>query len=95
VAPPPERTDADDRPEFARGVRLRRERDGTALLLVPEGIVRLNATAAATLELVDGHRTIDEIVAIMEARHVDVPRGRVAADVRELFGRLRARRLLR
>jgi coenzyme PQQ biosynthesis protein PqqD len=81
-------------PSFARGVRLRKEPDGTTMLLVPEGIVRLNATAAAALALVDGRRTQGEIVAELEARGFDVTATRIAEDVGALFARLRARRML-
>jgi pyrroloquinoline quinone biosynthesis protein D len=39
------------------------------VLLVPEGVVRLNATAAAVLELCDGERSLDEIVGILSERY--------------------------
>jgi pyrroloquinoline quinone biosynthesis protein D len=81
------------RPAFERGVRLRTEDDGTAMLLVPEGAVKLNASAAATLALVDGKRTVDDIVAQLCARF-DVPDSRARDDVTALFDRLRMRRML-
>lgn len=81
-------------PSFARGVRLRKEPDGTTMLLVPEGVVRLNVTAAAALALVDGRRTQGEIVAELEARGFDATAARIAEDVGALFARLRARRFL-
>src|SRR5918999_5924486 len=39
------------------------------VLLVPEGAVRLNPTAAAVLELCDGERSVDEIVSTLSARY--------------------------
>jgi pyrroloquinoline quinone biosynthesis protein D len=58
------------RPRLVTGARLRyddvREEH---LLLVPEGAVRLNPTAAAVLELCDGERSIDEIVSTLSARY--------------------------
>jgi pyrroloquinoline quinone biosynthesis protein D len=39
------------------------------MLLVPEGAVRLNPTAAAVLELCDGERSVDEIVNTLSARY--------------------------
>jgi pyrroloquinoline quinone biosynthesis protein D len=39
------------------------------LLLVPEGVVRLNPTAAEVLELCDGERSLDDIVGALEARY--------------------------
>ena len=58
------------RPRLATGARLRyddvREEH---LLLIPEGAVRLNPTAAEVLELCDGERSLDEIVASLSERY--------------------------
>jgi pyrroloquinoline quinone biosynthesis protein D len=58
------------RPRLATGARLQyddvREEH---VLLVPEGVVRLNATAAEVLELCDGERSLDEIVGILSERY--------------------------
>jgi pyrroloquinoline quinone biosynthesis protein D len=81
------------RPAFERGVRLRTEDDGSAMLLVPEGAVKLNASAAAALALVNGERTLDEIIAEVCARF-DVADERARDDVTALFERLRLRRML-
>ena len=58
------------RPRLATGARLRyddvREEH---VLLVPEGVVRLNTTAAEVLELCDGERSLDEIVGALSARY--------------------------
>lgn len=78
---------------LARGVRLRRETDGEAMLLVPEGIVSLNDTAAAALELADGSRTLEAIVDVLAERFDAGASGdaRLAADVRELLEELATR----
>jgi pyrroloquinoline quinone biosynthesis protein D len=39
------------------------------LLLVPEGAVRLNPTAAAVLELCNGERSVDEIAGTLAERY--------------------------
>ena len=51
------------RPRLVTGARLRYDdvRD-EHMLLIPEGVVRLNPTAAEVLELCDGERSLDEIV---------------------------------
>jgi coenzyme PQQ biosynthesis protein PqqD len=58
------------RPRLVTGARLQyddvREEH---LLLVPEGAVRLNPTAAAVLELCDGKRSLDEIVGTLSERY--------------------------
>jgi len=63
------------------------------MLLVPEGAITLNASAAAALALVNGERTLDEIVAALCTRF-DVADGRARNDVETLFERLRMRRML-
>jgi pyrroloquinoline quinone biosynthesis protein D len=58
------------RPRLVTGARLQyddvREEH---VLLVPEGAVRLNPTAAAVLELCDGKRSLDEIVGTLSERY--------------------------
>ena len=58
------------RPRLVTGARLQyddvREEH---VLLVPEGAVRLNSTAAEVLELCDGARSLDEIVGTISARY--------------------------
>ncbi len=81
---------ADARPKFGKGVRLRREPDGAVMLLVPEGMLELNGTAAAALELVDGNRTLQEIADAVVARF-DVTPGEAGDGLRDLFTRLAER----
>ena len=58
------------RPRLVTGARLRyddvREEH---LLLIPEGAVHLNATAAEVLELCDGERSLDDIVGALSSRY--------------------------
>ena len=58
------------RPRLVTGARLQyddvREEH---VLLVPEGAVRLNPTAAAVLELCDGEHSVDEIAGILSDRY--------------------------
>jgi pyrroloquinoline quinone biosynthesis protein D len=58
------------RPRLVTGARLRyddvREEH---VLLIPEGVVRLNPSAAEVLELCDGKRSLDEIVGALSARY--------------------------
>jgi pyrroloquinoline quinone biosynthesis protein D len=70
------------RPRLAIGARLQYDdvRD-EHVVLVPEGVVRLNATAAQVLELCDGERSLDEIVDTLAARYKGAD---VGNDVRGL-----------
>jgi pyrroloquinoline quinone biosynthesis protein D len=58
------------RPRLATGARLRYDEVREEhQLLVPEGVVRLNPSAAEVLELCDGERSLDEIVGALAARY--------------------------
>jgi pyrroloquinoline quinone biosynthesis protein D len=58
------------RPRLVTGARLRYDEVREEhVLLVPEGAVRLNPTAAEVLELCDGERSLDEIVGALSARY--------------------------
>ena len=80
------------RPRLVTGARLRyddvREEH---LLLVPEGAVRLNPTAAEVLELCDGERSLEEIVGTLAARYDGSD---VRDDVRELIDGMTQRGLV-
>ena len=58
------------RPRLATGARLSYDDvRGEHILLIPEGAVRLNPTAAQVLELCDGERSLDDIVGALSARY--------------------------
>ena len=58
------------RPRLVTGARLRYDEVREEhLLLIPEGVVRLNQTAAEVLELCDGERSLDEIVDTLSERY--------------------------
>ena len=81
-----------NRPRLVDGARLQYDdvRD-EHLLLVPEGAVRLNETAAHVLELCDGERSLDDIAAALSTRYAGAD---VTDDVRELIGGMGARGLV-
>jgi pyrroloquinoline quinone biosynthesis protein D len=80
------------RPRLMTGARLRyddvREEH---VLLVPEGAVRLNPTAAEVLELCDGERSLDDIVGALSARYEGAD---VRDDVLELVDAMAQRGLV-
>ena len=80
------------RPRLVTGARLRydevREEN---VLLIPEGVVRLNPTAAEVLELCDGARSVDDIVGALSARYEGAD---VREDVRELVDAMAQRGLV-
>ena len=65
------------RPRLVTGERLRYDEVREEhVLLIPEGAVRLNPSAAEVLELCDGERSLDDIVGALSARYE-------GADVRD------------
>jgi pyrroloquinoline quinone biosynthesis protein D len=79
------------RPRLVDGARLQYDdvRD-EHVLLIPEGAVRLNETAAQVLELCDG-RTLEEIAAVLSERYQGTD---VTDDVRELVDTMGERGLV-
>ena len=79
-------------PRLVTGARLRyddvREEHQ---LLIPEGVVRLNPTAAEVLGLCDGERSIDDIAGELSARYDGAD---VRDDVRELVDAMAQRGLV-
>lgn len=57
-------------PRLVTGARLQYDEVREEhLLLVPEGAVRLNPTAAEVLALCDGERSLEEIVGVLSERY--------------------------
>jgi pyrroloquinoline quinone biosynthesis protein D len=80
------------RPRLVTGARLRYDEVREEhLLLIPEGVVRLNPTAAEVLELCDGERSLDDIVGTLSARYEGAD---LRADVDELVGAMAQRGLV-
>jgi pyrroloquinoline quinone biosynthesis protein D len=82
---------ADARPRLTNRARL--QFDATRqkhVLLFPEGLLVLNETAAAIIELCDGQRTVGDIAAELGERYSRP----VEESVLTLFDRLVARRLI-
>jgi pyrroloquinoline quinone biosynthesis protein D len=80
------------RPSLVSGARLvYDEVRGENALLVPEGVVLLNSTAAVVLELCDGARSLDEIISVLSIRYDRVDLG---DDVRGLLDAMAHRGLV-
>jgi pyrroloquinoline quinone biosynthesis protein D len=80
------------RPRLVTGARLRYDEVREEhQLLIPEGVVRLNASAAEVLELCDGARSLDDIVGALSERYDGAD---LRDDVVELVAALRERGLV-
>ncbi|MCC5652397.1 pyrroloquinoline quinone biosynthesis peptide chaperone PqqD [Nostoc sp. XA013] len=79
-------------PRLVRGVRLRWDNlRKQHWLLVPEGALKLNSTAAAILALCNGERTLSAIAAELEKEYEGE---NMLEDVRHLLSRISQRGLL-
>jgi coenzyme PQQ biosynthesis protein PqqD len=79
-------------PRLVTGARLRYDEVREEhLLLIPEGAVRLNPTAAEVLELCDGERSLDDIVGALSERYQGAD---VRGDVVELVDAMAQRGLV-
>jgi pyrroloquinoline quinone biosynthesis protein D len=79
-------------PRLVTGARLRYDEVREEhVLLVPEGVVRLNPTAAEVLELCDGERSLEDIVGALSARYDGAD---VRDDVHELVDAMTQRGLV-
>jgi pyrroloquinoline quinone biosynthesis protein D len=79
-------------PRLVTGARLRYDEVREEhVLLIPEGVVRLNPTAAEVLELCDGERSLDDIVGALSTRYEGAD---VRDDVVELVGAMAQRGLV-
>lgn len=66
---------------FRRGYRLQWESaQNSHVILYPEGMAKLNETAAVILEQVDGKRSVTDIITLLNARFPDA--GGVDEDVK-------------
>ncbi|OKB68387.1 pyrroloquinoline quinone biosynthesis protein PqqD [Serratia marcescens] len=73
-------------PVFRRGYRLQWEQvQNSHVILYPEGMAKLNDSAAAILQLVDGQTTLHGIIAQLNARFPGAEG--LADDVLEFFQR--------
>ncbi|WLS80877.1 pyrroloquinoline quinone biosynthesis peptide chaperone PqqD [Erwinia pyri] len=71
-------------PAFRRGYRLQWEQaQDCHVILYPEGMAKLNESATAILQLVDGKRSVAELIAGLNAQFPDA--GGVDDDVKEFF----------
>jgi pyrroloquinoline quinone biosynthesis protein D len=58
------------RPRLQTGARLRYDEVREEhQLLIPEGVVKLNPTAAEVLALCDGERSVDDIAGVLSERY--------------------------
>ena len=83
--------EAHDKPRLMPGCRISEAAGQTATLMVPEGAMRLNASAMAIVRLSDGVRTFAGILASLKESFPAATQGRLESETGALLERLRAK----
>jgi coenzyme PQQ biosynthesis protein PqqD len=88
-------TSADTRvPRLAIGCRVRNVSPGEAMLLVPEGALRLKGAASEIITLIDGQRSVSAITELLQQQHSAAEPSQIAAEVKQFLDKLHARSVL-
>jgi pyrroloquinoline quinone biosynthesis protein D len=90
----PVELDAHSRPRLPKGVKLKHDEVRARwTLLAPERIFEIDAIAAAVLELCDGERDLNAIVAELAKRY-NAPPAVIEKDVVAMLADLKTKRVL-
>jgi pyrroloquinoline quinone biosynthesis protein D len=81
-------------PQLARGCRVQSRSEDEAVLLVPEGLLRLKGSAVEILGLVDGVRKVSEITATLQLQYPPEAHEQIAAEVNSFLRSLHGRSVL-
>lgn len=83
-----------ERPKLSARARLQMDKvTGRPILLYPEGVLVLNSTGQAIMDLCNGETTLQEIIARLAAKY-QAPPEEISKDVMGYLDRLRSINLL-
>jgi pyrroloquinoline quinone biosynthesis protein D len=81
-------------PRLAVGCRVRTVSPDEAMLLVPEGALKLKGAASEIISLIDGQRSIGAITAELQQKHPTTDPSQIATEVRQFLNKLHTRSVL-
>ena len=81
-------------PRLAVGCRVRTLSPDEAMLLVPEGALRLKGAASEIIGLIDGQRSIAAITTELQQKHATTDSSQIAAEVKQFLDKLHSRSVL-
>jgi pyrroloquinoline quinone biosynthesis protein D len=81
-------------PRLAVGCRVRAVSPDEAMLLVPEGALKLKGAANEIIGLIDGQRSVDVITTLLQEKHTATDSSQIAAEVKGFLDKLHARSVL-
>ncbi len=79
-------------PRLAPGCRLHPTED---VLLIPEGTLNLTGPTREILALLDGQKTVEQVVADLLRQYPDAPADVIQKDILDLLSRLQQRGVVR
>ena len=79
-------------PSLAQGCRLSLSEGQPASILIPEGMLKLSASGQKIVELCDGVRSIEEIIASLQEGYDPSAHAQIAKDTIRFLERLHERR---
>lgn len=88
------RVASDSRPRLKPGCRLSDSSGQEAMLLIPEGALRLSGAGPKILELCDGRRTFADIVRELQAVYPSAEPGQIEAEATSFVERLQQKRVM-
>lgn len=83
----------DSRPRLAAGCRWGSHGE-EPVVLYPEGMIRLQASGRSILELCDGKRSLQDIVASLALRYANADAARIRTDVIAFLESLQRKRIV-
>jgi pyrroloquinoline quinone biosynthesis protein D len=81
-------------PRLAVGCRVRTVSPDEAMLLVPEGALRLKGAASEIIGLIDGQRSVAAITTLLQQKHAADDSSQIATEVKRFLDKLHARSVL-
>jgi pyrroloquinoline quinone biosynthesis protein D len=82
------------KPQLIRNCRLSNTPEQGAMLLMPEGVIRLKGTGLAILEQCNGERTLDEIIVHLVSQFAGTTREQIETEVIPFLKGLREKRVV-
>ncbi len=86
--------DPESVPRLAPGCRLSIGADAEAMLLIPEGALRLIGPGRQIVELCDGERTMGAIISVLRVQFASEDPARIEAEVKTFLARLHEKRVI-
>jgi pyrroloquinoline quinone biosynthesis protein D len=84
--------DTDSVPRLAAGCKLH---PTEAVLLIPEGTLKLNGPSRDILSSLDGRRTVAELIDLLHAQYAGADKQQIQQDVLGLLERMQQRGVIR